>query len=211
VKSALLVICCVLGVVEAQVPEGTGSRSSRVGAYVLEGLGGLPGVAGCGCLAMGFGTFAYISAWGGGIKGVAAGAVSLEVASLALLPAAAAMGTISVGERLGEHGSRGWAIGGAYAGLVVGAGTIALGLVAINSIHPWDERTRYLEVSSEVLGFLAIPVGAVVGYNVGAKHGASVHGLEGRLQAPSLALTSVRLPDHSVEYGVRVRLAGLEF
>jgi hypothetical protein len=206
-KFVLLAVCFLLSTAVADTLSVRRPQRSRVGVYVLEGLAGLPGVAGCGCLAMGFGAVAFMAAWGGGSKGTIAGAVSLEVASLALLPAAAAWGTVSVGERLGEHGSIGWAIGGAYAGLAVGAGAIALGAVVANSTHPRVGIATYWPVPFFVLGYLAVPVGAVVGYNLGAPS----YSVGGRLQVPSVALTGVELPDHSVEYGVKVQLAGLRF
>jgi hypothetical protein len=62
-----------------------------------------------------------------------------------------------------------------------------------------------------VVGGLAIPVGAVIGYNTGIKREALGQGFEGRLQLPAVALTSTRLPDRSVEHGVKVQLAGLKF
>jgi len=206
-KFALLAVCFLLSTAVADTLSVRKPQLSRVGAYTLEGFGALPGMAGCGCLAMGFGTVAFISAWGGGSKGTIAGAVSLEVVSLALLPAAAAWGTISVGERLGEHGSTGWAIGGAYTGLAAGAGAIALGAVVANSTHPRVGITTYWHVPFFVLGYLAVPVGAVVGYNLGA----SSKSVGGRLQTPGVALTGVDLPDHSMEYGVKVQLAGVRF
>ena len=69
----------------------------------------------------------------------------------------------------------------------------------------------YVFCLSLLLGGLAIPAGAVVGYNVGVSREAPPFHFGSRLQMPGVALTSVRLPDHSVEYGVKVQLAGLRF
>jgi hypothetical protein len=211
-KSAFVVFAVVC-LAHAQQPGQERPQRSRVEAYALEGLGALPGFAGCGCLAVGFGAVAFMAAWGGASKGAVAGAVSLELVSVAVLPAAAAWGTVSVGERLGEHGSTGWAIGGAYTGLAAGAGAIALGAIVANSTHPRVGVTTYWHVPFFVLGYLAVPVGAVVGYNLGAKRepGPSRPGLGGRLELPTVALAGTELPDHSVEYGVKVQLAGLRF
>lgn len=209
IVSVLVAVACVVSFAAADTsqPGPELPRKPRAAVYALEGLGALPGMAGCGCLAVGFGAVAFISAWGGGSKGMIAGAVSLEVASLALLPVAAAWGTISVGERLGEDGSKGWAIGGAYAGLAVTVGAIALGVAVVNSTHPRVGRSTYWDVPFDVVGALAIPVGAVAGYNLGVP--SKVIGA--RLQPPAVALMSTELPDHSVEYGVKVQLAGLRF
>jgi hypothetical protein len=64
-----------------------------------------------------------------------------------------------------------------------------------------------------VVGGLAIPVGAVVGYNrsVEREGGSDQPSFGARLQVPAVALTCAELPDHSVEYGVKVQLAGLRF
>jgi hypothetical protein len=209
-KTGVLVVCC-LAVASADPLVAAAQQRSRAGVYALEGLGALPGIAGCGGLAMGFAFVALMAEWGnddpGQNPGAVLGASSLALVSVAVLPAAAAWGTAGVGERLGEHGSTGWAIGGAYAGLPVAVGSIALGAVVANSTRPWFRSTSYCGVPFYVLGGLAIPVGAVAGYNLGAPSKM----VGARLQPPSVALTSVRLPDHSVEYGVKVQLAGLRF
>jgi hypothetical protein len=206
-KLVLLAVGFLLSTAVADTLSVRKPQLSRVGAYTLEGLGALPGMAGCYCLGVGFGAIAFMNAWSGGSKkgAVFVGAVSLSAVSLALLPPTAAWGTISVGERLGEHGSRGWAIGGAYAGLAVAVGSMASGVAIDNSLR---HRTgRYWYVPFLVLSGLAVPVGSVVGYNLGAPS----HSVGGRLQSPSVALTGVELPDHSVEYGVKVQVAGLRF
>ncbi|MBN2466285.1 hypothetical protein JXD38_11745 [candidate division WOR-3 bacterium] len=203
-------IAVIILVATLQVPAQAQERS-RAEVYTLEGLGALPGVAGCGCLAMGLGTAAVLAAWGGGSKATIAGAVALELVSAAVLPAAAAYGTARVGGALGQKGSTGCAVLGAYAGLPLAAGAIALGVRVMNDPHAPD--LPGVAVPLYVLGGMAIPVGAVVGYNLGAKPepGSSRPGLGGRLEFPAVALAGTELPDHSFEYGVKVRLAGLRF
>ncbi len=208
-RAVVIAVACLLSVGRAQVPRGGESWISRAGAYTLEGLGALPGMAGCYCMGVGFGAIAFMNAWSGGSKkgAVFVGAVSLSAVSLALLPPTAAWGTISVGERLGRHGSRGWAIGGAYAGLAVGVGSMASSVAIAN--YSLRHRTgRYWYVPFIVLSGLAVPLGSVVGYNLGAP---SRSHIGSRLELPAVALTSAELPDHSVEYGVKVQLARLTF
>jgi MFS family permease len=169
----------------------------------------LPGIAGCGCLGLGFGFAAFLISWGndnpGQNPGWTAVALSMALVSGAVLPAAAGYGTARVGRAIGEDGSTGWAIGGAYAGLPLAIGGIALGeLVGDSPGHGDQSPWRY---PIYVLAGLAIPTGAVVGYNLGAPS----NSVGGRLQPPGVALTSVELSDHSVEYGLKVQLAGLRF
>jgi hypothetical protein len=205
----ITVICLVTTAAAQQALPGAESQKPRAVVWALEGLGALPGVAGCGCLGLGFGFVGLMAWWGndnpGQNPGMAAGAYSLALVSAAALPAAAAYGTARVGGALGEKGSMGWAIVGAYAGLPVAAGAVALGVHVMNDPHGWD--IPGLGIPLYVLGGLAIPVGAVVGYNLGTPS----NGMGGRLQPPGVALASVRLPNHSVEYGVKVQLAGLRF
>jgi hypothetical protein len=205
-KFVLLAACFLLSTAVADTLSVRKPQRSRVGMYVLEGLGALPGMAGCGCLAMGFGAVAFMAAWGGGSKSTTAGAVALEFVSVAVLPAAAAYGTARVGGALGEKGSTGCAILGAYAGLPLAAGAIALGVRVMNDPHAPD--LPGIAVPLYVLGGMSIPVGAVVGYNLGSP---SSPAFGGRLEFPAVALVGTEYPDHSVEYGFKVRLAGLRF
>jgi len=125
-------------------------------------------------------------------------AYSLALVSAAALPAAAGYGTVRVGEELIEDGSKGWAFGGAY------AGALALGSLGF----------LYRQVGGAFIGSAAgSMVGAVVGYNLGGRREAGGYGLGfgGRLQPPGVALTCKELPDHSVEFGMKVQLAGLRF
>jgi hypothetical protein len=127
----------------------------------------------------------------------------MGIAAAAATPVLAGYGADKVGEQLGEDGSTGWAIGGAYAGAVVGAGLVCLGTTV--------GRSNAVRIPSYVLGGLAVSVGAVAGYNLGIDRAASPSYFGGRIEAPGVTPTSVELPDHSVGYGVKVRLAGLRF
>lgn len=212
-KLVSLALACLLATASGQVPSGGKSQRPRAEVYALEGLGALGGLAGC--------------AVGGGCAGILVGAaflgpmfhaqdyytlvpsggwdawgyVMLGVGAIAI-PASTGYAASSTGDRLGESGSRTWAIVGAYAGVPVAAGLILLGT---NSYEPAAAVPLY------TLGALAIPAGAVVGYNLGAKREVLPSGSGSRLQPPGVALTGVELPDHSVDYGVKVQLAGLRF
>jgi hypothetical protein len=64
-----------------------------------------------------------------------------------------------------------------------------------------------------LLPLIGSPIGAVIGYNTGTSRETGPFGLHRRyrLQLPAVALIGAELPDHSVEYGVKVQLAGLRF
>jgi len=204
----LVAVVCLLSLAGAQGPWGGESQRPRAQVYALEGLGALGGCAGCGVAAGGL--FWLVGGFGPDINLPALGIMGV---SLALLPAAVGISAAKAGEALGEDGSTGWAIGGAYGGAVVVVGLYRLGLyhLALASIYSqMDTPSPWLGVavvSAGVVGLLAIPVGAVIGYNLGP----TSYGVGGRLELPEVALTSTRLPDHSVEYGVKVQLAGLKF
>jgi hypothetical protein len=206
-KLVLIAVSCLVATAVAQLPGQEGPQRSRAEVYALEGLGALPGIAGCGCLGVGFAYVGLMIWWGNDNPGQnsGAGAYALALVSVAVLPAAAGYGTARVGRAINEDGSAGWAIGGAYAGLPLAVGAIALGVYTANDphapVHP------YLGIPLYVLGGLAIPTGAVVGYNLGTPS----HSVVGRLQPPGVALMSVELPDHSAEFGVKVQLAGFRF
>jgi len=214
-RNVVVLAVCILAVASAADPlAAAASQRSRAEVYTLEGLGALPGVAGCGCLGLGFAFVGAMAAWGiddpGQNPGGALVGFSLALVSAAALPAAAGFGTAWAGRELGEDGSTGWAIGGAYAGLPLAVGAIALGVYVGNS---GQYGHSHLDIPIYVLAGLTIPVGAVVGYNLSIERQAGPYqpGLGNRLELPGVALTSVRLPDHSVEYGVKVQLAGLRF
>ena len=197
-KLVLVALVCLLATAAAQVPGGGESPRPRAQVYALEGLGAVGGMVG-GCVA-----FVVAVAPAGAIA-MLGFALAAPYVAAAVLPAGAAVGTIKTGERLNECGSNGWAFGGTYAGALVGVGVCAIGYKVSHS--------NAIRIPSYVLGGLCIPTGAVLGYNLGGKREAGGHGpgLGGRLQLPGVALTSMELPDHSVEYGVKLQLAGLRF
>jgi hypothetical protein len=206
-RLVLSAIVCVLAVT---APHVQAQERSRAEAYALEGLGVLPGAACCGCLGYGFALAAFLIDWNNDNPGLAnqgwvAVAGSLALVSVAAVPAAAGFGTARVGRAIGENGSTGWAIGGAYAGVPVAIGGFALGQFVGNSPGNGNESPWRFPIF--VLAGLAIPTGAVVGYNLGAPS----KSVGSRLEPPAVALTSVELPDHSMAYGVKVQLAGLRF
>ena len=196
------VLCVVVCFVAASASHLQAQERSRAEAYALEGLGALPGIAGCGCLGMGFVIAGFWADFGMDNPGqnprAVAVAYSLALVSAAALPAAAGYGTVRVGEELIEDGSKGWAFGGAY------AGALALGSLGF----------LYRQVGGAFIGSAAGSMaGAVVGYNLGAVRAPGPYqpGFGGRFWSPGVALTSIELPDHSVEYGLKVQLAGLRF
>jgi MFS family permease len=208
-KLVLLVVCCLALASAADSLSSAAPQRSRAEVYALEGLGALPGIAGCGCLAAGIGYIGFAAALSQAfsedpnpeVGSVAMAAICVAAVSAAALPAAAAYGTAKVGAELGESGSQGMAYGGAYAGAVVGTALALLGGYVAG-------RTSDLaSIPFYVVGGLAVPAGAVVGYNLGTP----AKSVGGRLQVPNVALTGVELPDHSVEYGVKVQLAGVRF
>jgi len=227
-KLVLLASCFLLAVAPAQSPRAEEPRKAqkpRALVYTLEGLGALGGIACCGlggggCIGLGYtavgwaGIFAVLT--GSGDSGLTEGAsqTAWMVCGLCAvaMPAVTGYGAAAAGDRLGENGSRGWAIGGAYAGIPVAVGAVALGW---NVSHPksgWENPSW--GIPFYVLGGLCIPAGAVVGYNLGKpRQAADSHqpDIGSRLEMPAVALTAVELPDRSVEYGVKVQLAGLRF
>jgi hypothetical protein len=207
-SKVVLIAVCLLSAAEAQVPWGGESERSRAQVYALEGLGALGGSVGCSCVGAGV---VGLLGWAGGvfnsddewaILGLVTIASPVLSVTAAVLPAATAYCAIRAGDQLGENGSEGRAYGGAYLGAVVGIGLVALGSCVGTLTRDFVGMPFY------VVGGLAIPIGAVVGYNRGAT---SRSDFGSRLQPPAVALTSVELPDHSVEYGVKFQLAGLKF
>jgi hypothetical protein len=123
------------------------------------------------------------------------------VVSAAALPAAMGFGAAKAGDGLDEHGSTGWAIGGAYAGTAVGAVLAAIG-AGLTSFGSYT--SSWIGMPFYVLGGLAVPTGAVVGYNLGGPRETGPFGsrYRDRLELPAVALTNMRLPNRSVEYRV---------
>lgn len=214
-KLVLTAGCCLLSVASAQLPlaeKPSKPRKPRAQAYALEGLGALGGYAGCivggGCAVLVLaGPLFYAQDYytlvpSGGLEVFGYGMLVVGVVA----PASTGYAASRTGDRLGESGSPTWAIVGAYAGVPVAAGLAVLGTLASNN---WGAAAAAVPLYA--LAGLAIPAGAVVGYNLGIPREASPGGFGGRLQPPGVALTGVKLPDHSVEYGVKVQLGGLRF
>jgi hypothetical protein len=207
-KFVLIAMVCLLSVTQAQDLWGGESQRSRALVYTLEGIGALGGCAGCLCVpfgaayACGYDVFTGLDDYE-----VPVFAFFLAVSALPA-PAAVGLGTAGVGRLLHEDGSTGGAIGGAYGGAIVGAGlwfvTIAATSGQVNSSSPWAEVAL---ASAGIVGVLATPVGAVLGYNLAAPY----NNVGGRLELPAFALTSAERPDHSVGYGVKVQVAGIRF
>ncbi|MBN2466286.1 hypothetical protein JXD38_11750 [candidate division WOR-3 bacterium] len=195
--------CCMLADAGYQWLYAERERSPAE-IYALEGLGAFSMAIPCACC--GGVALAYVLDAPPASPNPAALAVA--AVSAAALPLAAGLGAIHAGHRLREFGSKGWAIGGAYAGAVVGAG------LAVAGFYLADRTGDYVVgLPFYTVGGLMVPVGAVVGYNSGVVREAGLYGpgFGGRLRLPALALTSAELPDHSVEYGVKVQVAGLKF
>ena len=216
-----LVPTLVSCLVAMTAPNVQAEERSRAGVCALEGLGALGGIVcgtGCGLSALVVGLLVehppYIVYYGSsGDPSGAAIFYGLAAVCAAATPAAAAYGTCRAGEALGEQGSRAWAFRGAYWGIPAAAGIAALGVAVGYAADPRSGGASYSSYPFYVLAGLAIPAGAVLGYNLGASResGPFEPGFGGRLQPPGVALTSVELPDHSVEYGLKVQLAGLRF
>jgi hypothetical protein len=85
---------------------------------------------------------------------------------------------------------------------------MALGVAIENSVRRRYRRSTDWDVPFTVLSGLAIPVGSVVGYNLGAP---SRSHIGSRLELPAVGLTGIERPDRSVDCGVKVQLAGLRF
>ena len=206
-KLVLIAVACLVATAAADLPWDVPQRP-RAQVYALEGLGALGGFAVCGLVVVpaSSGIAIYIGLLLGAPDTVPGAVVfAVAVGSAGLLAPAAALGTIGVGRQLEEDGSVGWAFGGAYAGAVVGIGLATLGF------HVATRSSDLAGVSLCVLGGLAIPTGAVVGYNLGVGRDASPSDFGSRLELPAVALTSTERLDHSVEYGVKAQLAGLRF
>lgn len=211
-KLVLITVVCLAAAAAAQQLRQEAPQRSRARVYVLEGLGALGGTLGCGCLGAGAAVLLLAegmnrySTFEPGSDQLYVASVGVGLLTLVAAPAAVAQGAVLVGKKLGEDGSRSQAFVCAYAGEAVGAGLVVLGFGTIGATNKpgWA-------VPLFVAGALAMPAGAVYGYNTGVRREAPAHGFEGRLELPAVALTGVELPDHSVEYGVKVQLAGLRF
>jgi hypothetical protein len=219
-RLVLLAVCCLLATaqatdslsVEAPMPPRLGAYAAEFGAglgtFVLgEGVGGGAGYAGKFVLAVGL----VVSINGSPVYGVpimAAGMGLAMVGSGMVVGAPGACGLMiaKVGDGGHEGGSKWAAVGGAYAGVVPGVGIAYAGHRLADGRH-----NGWLGLPFYVLGVFCVPAGATVGYNLSVHRKQLSSSLEMRLESPGLTFISAELPDHSVEYGVKVQLAGLRF
>jgi hypothetical protein len=203
----VLLVSCVLSLGTAQTL-GFESRRSGGGTYVLEGLGGLAGLgAGAVCgvaAAYGVGVMYAAAVPNAGWDALTAAGVAI-LACGAALPACAGYGVNQVGEGMTEGGG---SPAGAYIGAYV-ALPVAIGLGVIGN----NARTSAGTITGVALGALAIPAGAVVGYNWPSGREPGLYGdhRKGRLGMPVVMLDRVERGYHVAEYGVRVQLASVSF
>ena len=125
--------------------------------------------------------------------------------SLVVAPAAGGLLVGQVGRNLHEQGSEMLAVLGAYAGLVPGA---AIGYGGYRITNGF--ASAWLAVPFCVAAVGCVAGGATLGYNSAPTTEATGF-LDQRLEPPGLTFTSVELPDHSVEYGVKIQLASIRF
>jgi len=208
-KLVLVAVVCLVATAGAQVPWHEQPRKPRALVYALEGLGALSGAAPCAGLGLGATGVALVLGVSfdpaaeqdktGAYLALCVGAVAVAAG-----PACAGYGAAKVGEQLGEDGSTGWSIGGAYLGTAVAAGLISAGVVV---------SRPEVSIPLCVLGGFCLPAGAVLGYNLGIPRESwpLQLGSGGRLRFPEVALTGAELPDRTVELGMKVQLAGLRF
>jgi hypothetical protein len=215
-----LAVCCMLAT--AQDTDSL-SREARVrprllvyaaefgaglGTFVLgEVAGGGAGYVGTFMLA--YSLMAGIA--GRSVIGVPIGAAGMAIAAAGVGMVVGATGgsglfVARVGDGWAEGGSKVAAVEGAYAGVVPGAGIAYTGFRLAYSRH-----NGWLGLPFYVLGVFCVPAGATVGYNLSIARKPVSSSLGMRLESPGLTFISTELPDHSVEYGVKVQLAGLRF
>ena len=214
----LLVVGSMLSPGPAQILEMDQPQPGNQ-VYALEGLGGLAGLAGggvCGvaaavCVAAltipkSFSSnFMY-----GGAPGPPPPSIwvkMLPYCALALPAAAGAgLGVNRAGENLSEAGSLTGALVGAYVGLPVALGVGLLGYVI-------SDHNTAATAAAAALGTLAIPAGAVVGYNLsfGREAGPVGSRFDQRIRLPVVMLDRVKRGRRVAEYGVKVQLASMSF
>ena len=203
----VLLVSCVLSLGTAQMGRMESQRPGG-GTYLLEGLDGVVGFgagAACGVAAAYGVTMMYVAVVpNAGWSALTAAGVAV-LACGAALPACAGYGVTQVGENMTEGG--GSPIGayvGAYAAVPVAIGLGVLGSHA---------RTPAGTITGVALGTLAIPAGAVVGYNFHSGREAGPLGahIGRRIGLPVVMLDRVERGYHVAEYGVRVQLASVGF
>jgi hypothetical protein len=121
-------------------------------------------------------------------------------------PAGCALMVSKVGDAWNGGGSRWGAIGGAYIGLVPGAGIAYAGRrLAKSRANGWFAVPFY------VLGVLCVPLGSTVGYNLGIYRFPTSASVEHRFDSPHLTFTWTELPDCAFGLGVKLELVSLRF
>ena len=132
--------------------------------------------------------------------------VLVAMPALVVAPAAGGLLVSQIGRNLHEQGSEGLAVVGAYAGLVPGAAIGYGGYRVTNGF-----ANAWLAVPFCVAAVGCVAGGATLAYNSAPPMTEATGFLDQRIEPPGLTFTSVELPDHSVEYGVKVQLARLRF
>jgi hypothetical protein len=132
--------------------------------------------------------------------------VVVATPALVVAPAAGGLLVGQIGRNLHERGSELLAVVGAYAGLVPGA---AIGYAGYRVTNGY--ANAWLAVPFCAAAVVCVAGGATFAYNSALPMTQATGFLDQRLEPPGMTFTSRELPDRSVEYGVRVQLAGLRF
>jgi len=144
-----------------------------------------------------FGAFGLaLAGYGGSYDPDQLGGVILLVPLAVTAPFTTAAGTSLAGGAFHQGGSYWASLGGAAAGTVI-ALPLVLGAFMIPREIPDFGTLGTMVVKFGVggLGVLAVPTGAVLGYNLSRPKANGQSSLESRLEPPSLALRRDRLPD----------------
>jgi len=187
----LVALLVFLDCAVAQQPWDNQPRRSRLLVYSLEfgaALGGASILAGGaalgGVLVFSGGLGALFGNESG--AGVATVGAVLYGISAAAMPAATGYAAALAGDALGEDGTAGGAIAGAYLGVPVAVGLGFLGsYTAGRAGSGWG-------IPLYVLAVGALPAGAIVGYNLSRTQADSWGALGSRLELPQLAVRQER-------------------
>jgi len=218
-RNALVVILLLVAVGSADSFSVEVPAHPRLHVYAAEfggGLGVLVLGAGVGGGAVYLGLL--VTAWGlvmsingNPVIGVPIMAAGMGIAMVGggiavVAPAGCGMTVARIGDSWHEGGSKWAAIGGAYAGVVPGVGIVYAGHRLADS-----RQNGWLGLPFYALAAFCVPAGATVGYNLSIARKQVSSFFEIRLESPGLVFTSVELPDHSVQYSVKVQLARVRF
>jgi hypothetical protein len=190
-----VLLTAALGAADTVVTKRT-CRPPGWGPIAAEAGGGLVGgaIVGAGGLGAGLGLSLALF---GPMEPLEPGLLVTGACAAAGVSLGTTIGTCVVGRACDQNGRWVPTFLGALAGTIVGVPAFLLGERAFKPLL--------------LVGPLLPVTGAVLGYNLSARRGIPPSRSGVRLQPPCLALTGVELPDHSVEYGVKVQLAGLRF